>query len=108
VTLDELLAAVAADLRAIGHGGDLAGIDAATDDVARARVLYDAAAAVRFTGRLHFVRSAAAFASHALRCRGEGDLASSDWWRGCAVAELDRYREPGLELHPYVVSGGPL
>ncbi|XXX79110.1 hypothetical protein WMF30_10085 [Sorangium sp. So ce134] len=41
-----------------------------------------------------------------MRCAADGDLASSEWWRGCAVAELDRYREPGPELHPYVVTVG--
>lgn len=106
MTLDELLAAVAAELRAIGNGEDLAGLDACPNDAARARVFYEAAVAVRFTGRLLFIRCAAAFASHALRCAAEGDLASSEWWRGCAEAELDRYREPAPELHPYVTAGG--
>lgn len=106
MTLDDLLAAVTSELRALGHGDDIAGLDACADDATRYRVLYDAAIAVRFDGRRMFLRLASAFASHALRCTVDGDLASAAWWLGCAEAELDRYREPAPELYPYVTAGG--
>ncbi|WP_438028952.1 hypothetical protein [Sorangium sp. So ce233] len=106
MTLDELFTEVCAELRAIGHGEDLAGLDACPDGYARAGVLYNASSSVRTAGRQLFLRFAGAFTSNALRCTAEVATADAEVWRERAEAELDRYREPAPELQPYVTSPG--
>jgi hypothetical protein len=105
MSLDELLAAVASDLRAIGHGDDLAALDG---DAQRARILADAGASIHPTGRRLFLRCAASFLGRAFEARDAGDLGEADRWAGRAEAELERYRAPAPELHPYVTTGGAL
>lgn len=106
MTLEELIAAVTAELQAIGHGADLDGVDACPDDAARAGVLYNAAASVKTDGRRLFLRFAGVFTSNAVRCVADGSVADAEVWRYRAEAELDRYREPASELHPYVSAAG--
>ncbi len=106
VTIDELLAAVAAEIRAIGPGEDLAGLDACRNGFERAAVIYNASTSIRLDDRKLFLRFAGAFTAHAIRCLAEGTAADAEAWAERAEAELDRYREPAPDLHPYVVAAG--
>lgn len=103
MTLDELLVAVCADLRAIGiHVAP----EALATDADRAAALLDAGTAVRTEGRRIFLRCAARFLGHAFDARAAGDAAEASRWAERALAELDRYREPAPELPPYVIPAG--
>jgi hypothetical protein len=105
MTLDELLEAVAAELRAIGHG---VALESSAGDAQRAQVLADAGASIVPTGRRLFLRCAASFLGRAFEARAAGDLGEADRWVGRAEAELERHRDPAPELHPYVTTGGAL
>ena len=103
MTLDELLAAVSAELRAIGLR---VAPESPSTDANRAGALLGAGEEIRTTGRRLFLRLAARFAGRAFEARAGGDIAEASRWAERAEAELDRYLEPAPELHPYVATGG--
>jgi hypothetical protein len=102
MTLEDLLAAVSAELGAIGYRVPMT----LAVDQEGARFFFDAGTEIQPTGRRLFLRCAATFLGCAVEARVGGDLAVASRWAERAEAELDRYREPAPELQPYFIASG--
>jgi hypothetical protein len=102
MSVDELLTAVASDLRAIGHVVP----ESLATDTERADALFAAGAAVRCIDRRIHLRFAARFLACAFEARAEGEREEADRWAAKSAAELELYRAPAPELQPYVTHGG--
>ncbi|WP_437309932.1 hypothetical protein [Sorangium sp. So ce388] len=103
MTLEELLAAVAAELRVIGM---YVVPEALATDAERADALLEAGATVRTEGRRIYLRFAVRFLGRAFEARAAAEPGEPARWAARAEAELERYREPAPELQPYSLTTG--